>query len=392
MKILILSFYYYPDLSAGSFRTTALVKKLLKRGANVEIITSMPNRYSSFKPDALNYENTKNLTIHRIDLPSHKSGMADQIKAFVTYYRQANKILFNKKYDLIFATSSRLFTAFLGARISRKKNIPLYLDIRDIFTDSMKYIMPKFLSLFILPILIMIERYTFNTAKKINIVSKGFLDFLENRYRNLDYSFFTNGIDDEFIDLNKQHQFKSSNKKKKLKILYAGNVGTGQCLHKIMPRMAAASMEVSFKVIGDGGQIAKLKNEVKVQKIENIEILPPTSRTNLIKEYMMADVLFMHLDKLDCYERVLPSKIFEYSATGKPILAGLSGFSLSFVESEIDNCEVFEPRNATMAINKLSKLKIQNTNREKFIKKYSRDKIMIDMSEDIYKCCKSYTY
>ena len=392
MKILILSFYYYPDLSAGSFRTTALVKKLLKRGANVEIITSMPNRYSSFKPDALNYENTKNLTIHRIDLPSHKSGMADQIKAFVTYYRQANKILFNKKYDLLFATSSRLFTAFLGARISRKKNIPLYLDIRDIFTDSIKYIMPKFLSLFILPILIMIERYTFNTAKKINIVSKGFLDFLENRYRNLDYSFFTNGIDDEFIDLNKQHQFKSSNKKKKLKILYAGNVGAGQCLHKIMPGMAAASKEVSFKVIGDGGQISKLKNEVKVQKIENIEILPPTSRTNLIKEYMMADVLFMHLDKQDCYERVLPSKIFEYSATGKPILAGLSGFSLSFVESEIDNCEVFEPRNVTMAINKLSKLKIQNTNREKFIKKYSRDKIMIDMSEDIYKCCKSYTY
>ena len=41
-----------------------------------------------------------------------------------------------------------------------------------------------------------------------------------------------------------------------------------------MPGMAAASKEVSFKVIGDGGQIAKLKNEVKVQKIENIEILP----------------------------------------------------------------------------------------------------------------------
>ena len=137
-------------------------------------------------------------------------------------------------------------------------------------------------------------------------------------------------------------------------------------------------------MIGDGGQISKLKNEVKVQKIENIEILPPTSRTNLIKEYMMADVLFMHLDKQDCYERVLPSKIFEYSATGKPILAGLSGFSLSFVESEIDNCGVFEPRNVTMAINKLSKLKIQNTNREKFIKKYSRDKIMNSYLERKY--------
>lgn len=51
MKILILSFYFYPDLSAGSFRTTALVKefeKIIKDNDSIDIITTQPNRYGSY--------------------------------------------------------------------------------------------------------------------------------------------------------------------------------------------------------------------------------------------------------------------------------------------------------------------------------------------------------
>jgi hypothetical protein len=51
MRILLLSFYYQPDLCAGSFRATAMVKALLKRlpaGAHLEIVTTAPNRYVSY--------------------------------------------------------------------------------------------------------------------------------------------------------------------------------------------------------------------------------------------------------------------------------------------------------------------------------------------------------
>lgn len=55
MRFLVLSFYYHPDLSAGSFRTTALVQALaekLAEGAGVEVLTTLPNRYSTFSSDA----------------------------------------------------------------------------------------------------------------------------------------------------------------------------------------------------------------------------------------------------------------------------------------------------------------------------------------------------
>ena len=391
MKILILSFYYHPDLSAGSFRTKALVDRFLQQGANIEIITTMPNRYTSFKPDALKTEISDMLSIHRIALPSHKSGMLDQVKAFLRYYQDSKLLVAEKDYDLVFATSSRLFTAFLGARIARKKNIPLYLDIRDIFTDSIVHIIPKAINWIAIPILKLIEKYAFNSAKRINIVSRGFLELLENRYQDLDYRFFTNGIDNEFIELENTKNFYNTSNNSNLNILYAGNIGAGQCLHKIVPNLAEAMQDtVFFKVIGDGGQITKLKEIIETKNIKNVELLAPIDRRSLITEYMKADILFMHLDNQDCFKRVLPSKIFEYAATGKPILAGLSGYSEKFIKSEIENCEVFEPGNVDMAIKKLNQLKIKTTSRDKFIRTFSRDKIMKDMVDDIYKCYEEY--
>ena len=48
-----------------------------------------------------------------------------------------------KNYDLIFCTSSRYMTAFLGARVSKKIKSPLYTDIRDIFLDALPNFYPN---------------------------------------------------------------------------------------------------------------------------------------------------------------------------------------------------------------------------------------------------------
>ena len=158
MKIFVLSFYYQPDLCAGSFRTTALVEQLKHlKDVEIEVITTMPNRYASFSAGALNRELNENIKIHRIDLPSHKSGMLDQVKSFTVFYLEAMKIVNSEQYDVIYATSSRLFTAFLGARIAKKRMKPLYLDIRDIFVDTIKDVLSPKLVFLITPFLSLIE-------------------------------------------------------------------------------------------------------------------------------------------------------------------------------------------------------------------------------------------
>ena len=46
MKILFLSYYYPPDLSAGSFRAEALISGLSKiKNIDIDLLTTFPNRY-----------------------------------------------------------------------------------------------------------------------------------------------------------------------------------------------------------------------------------------------------------------------------------------------------------------------------------------------------------
>src|SRR5690606_37143794 len=52
MKLLLLTFYYPPDLSAGSFRAAALAEALLRAGGRdveVDVLTTRPHRYASYR-------------------------------------------------------------------------------------------------------------------------------------------------------------------------------------------------------------------------------------------------------------------------------------------------------------------------------------------------------
>jgi UDP-N-acetylglucosamine:LPS N-acetylglucosamine transferase len=157
-----------------------LANQANSRNTIIDVYTTLPNRYSTFDLHAPAYEEFNNLRIHRIALPPHKSGMIDQVFSFLKFYREVTRLNKGKKADLVFASSSRLFTAFLGYKIAKKAKIPLYLDIRDIFVDTMNdVIQSKFVKFFLLPVLKQIEYKTFNYAKHINLISGGFNEYFE---------------------------------------------------------------------------------------------------------------------------------------------------------------------------------------------------------------------
>lgn len=385
MKLLILSFYYQPDLSAGSFRTTALVKALLEQlpaDAQIELITTLPNRYSSFTNDAPEYEVNSRLTVHRVALPAHQSGMLDQSKAFLSYARGVLKLVKGKQYDLVYATSSRLMTAALGAFVARRLRAPLYLDIRDIFVDTIKDVLPKKVTLFLKPIFSLLESWTIRSATKVNLVSAGFLPYFKSRYSKQHFSLFTNGIDDEFIQAQPEVDVVSG--QGVLDVVYAGNMGEGQGLHAIIPDLAKRyEGRLRFRLIGDGGRRKQLADSLVAVGCSNVDLLAPVNRNALIEEYKAADVLFLHLNDYDAFRKVLPSKLFEYAALGKPIWAGVAGYAAEFVSANISNAVTFSPCCADDAARSFERLHLQTVARTDFVEQFSRVNIMKDMATEI---------
>lgn len=384
-RVLFLSFYFEPDLCAGSFRNSPLAYELglqaKQKDIHIDIITTLPNRYSSYTKEAANKEVKDNVSINRIRIPKHQSGIKDQINSFKTYYTAVKKIVKQEKYDLVYASSSRLFTAFLGYRIAKSKSIPLYLDIRDIFVDTIKDVFSNsFIKAGVLPFMKYIEKKTFGYASHINLISEGFKGYFK-KYAGTNYSYYSNGIDPEFLHIPKfipQHN--SSSVKT---ILYAGNIGEGQGLHRVIPVAAKKlGQNYKFKVIGDGGAKEKLLNALDT--LSNVEILPPVNRTELIDEYNKADFLFIHLNDYDAFKKVLPSKVFELGVFPKPLIAGVNGYARQFIEENLQGTILITPCDGEQLAEKIKGLKSYETiDRSEFIESYTREKINKDMAESI---------
>jgi len=385
MRILVLSFYFRPDLSAGSFRATALVEALRQQmpvDGRIDVLTTLPNRYSSFTVEAPAEESANGVTITRIPLPAHKSGMVDQAKAFISYARVVLRHTRGQQYDLVFATSGRLMSAVLAAWISRNKKIPLYLDIRDIFVDTIKDVLPKRFSLLTKLVFSPLERWAVGRAARVNLVSRGFAAYFEPRYPGKVFSYFTNGIDDEFLDL---PVFGSTaSKSGPVQVVYAGNLGEGQGLHAIIPQLAAAMRgRANFKIIGDGGRKEALKTALENSGVDNVELCTPVKRQQLIEAYQQADVLFLHLNDYEAFKKVLPSKLFEYGAMGKPIWAGVSGYASEFIKLELDNATTFPPCDVGAGVCSFDQLEIVTRPRARFLGKFSRKILVAQMASEI---------
>lgn len=392
MNLLILCFNYPPDLGAGAFRMEALVEALEAQRTpdlEVQVITTQPNRYAELQSECPAIEDFGWLKIHRIALPSHKSGMKDQAWAYKAYALGVFKIVKQNKFDLVFATSSRLMTALLGWQIARKLKTPLYLDIRDLFTDTMGNVLQDSPLRILLPMFRWLEKRCFQAANKINLVSEGFLPHLNRLAPDVPVSCHTNGIDEAFLDYDfSTPPLEATEESNCPTILYAGNIGDGQGLHRIVPQAAERlGTRASFKILGSGGKLAELKEAIENRQLDqnSISLCPPVNRQDLLEEYKQADVLFLHLNDYPAFLKVLPSKIFEYAATGKPIIAGVGGYAKDFLLTHVPQATVVEPCNVGQFVEAVEKLAIYRHMpiNQTFKSDFARKNIMDAMAREI---------
>lgn len=385
MRVLVLTFYFRPDLSAGSFRVSALVEALaeqLPEGSAIDVVTTQPNRYASFEAQAPAEEQSGSVTIRRIALPPHQSGMVDQSRAFAVFARQAWGLARRHAYDLVFASTSRLMTGVLGAAIARRQKAPFYLDIRDIFTETMREVLGRSPLRAVMPVFDRMEAWTLKRATRVNLVSPGFMEHFRRFVPADRISVFTNGIDSEFLERDFSGEGAAANAEKI--ILYAGNLGDGQALHRILPEAARRlAGQARFEVIGDGGRKRDLQEALERSGVANVTLGDPLPRSELMQRYAEADVLFLHLNDFQAFRRVLPSKLFEYAATGKPILAGVAGSSAAFLAENVAGAEVFPPCDAQALVEAWERLPEGPFDRTGFRTRFDRRNLMRDMAEEV---------
>lgn len=386
-RVLLYSFYFRPDLSPGSFRATALADALVERGADVDVVTSSPNRYASHKVEAPAHEVVGGLSIRRLLVPSHSGGMASQARMYLRFAFPALALGRRSEADVIVVTTGRMFTATLAAFIARRLKKPLYIDMRDIFVDTIEDVLPRRTFVVMRPVLRMLERYTFSRATRLNVVSPGFIPYIREHFPQVPFEVHTNGIDRQFLtDAPAPPVDAAQGPHRPLTIVYAGNVGEGQGLHHIVPTAARRlGGDAVFHIYGDGGRIQALRDACAAAGVDNVVINPPVARQELAAIYASADALFVHLNAYRAFLKVLPSKLFEYGATGRPIIAGVSGAAADFIREDLPDAALFAPRDTDALVAAVHALRTPRAapDRSAFLKKYERAAISRQMAASI---------
>jgi glycosyltransferase involved in cell wall biosynthesis len=391
VRVLLISFYHPPDIGPAPLRAqsiTAALQSLGQRDLQIDVLTTRPNRYATLHSHASDVEQTAGISIRRFLLPSHRGGMVDQARAFASYARQVLKETEHRRWDVVVATSSRLMTAALAVRVAQRGGMPVYLDIRDLLTDTLGDVLRPALAIPVLPLIRAVEMWTFNRATRMNVVSPGFVSHVSRVAPGLAPTIHTNGVDDEFRPAAPPHTRRTSTPL----VVYAGNIGEGQGLHRIVPAAASRiGTSAAIRIIGDGARRQHLEQQLQHVSGVSVDIRMPVPRSELLAQYQDADVLFLHLNDYRAFRKVLPSKIFEYAATGKPILAGVAGYAARFLTEQVPGAVVFEPCNAEAMVRGLEALLAGPAVYERgdFCRRYSRPEIMRSMALDIVATARS---
>jgi hypothetical protein len=160
--------------------------------------------------------------------------------------------------------------------------------------------------------------------------------------------------------------------------------GRAGWIKKVLPRLAIAlRARARSIVIGDGGRRAALAAAIAAAEVDNVELLAPMPRAELLNAYRAADVLFLHLGRQAPFDNVLPSKLFEYAPPAKPILAGVAGYAARFVQEEIGNAAVFGPCDVPSTVIPFGSLQLTDRPRPDFVAKYARTQIARAMADDV---------
>jgi glycosyltransferase involved in cell wall biosynthesis len=97
-------------------------------------------------------------------------------------------------------------------------------------------------------------------------------------------------------------------------------------LHALSPKLYALCSEVAFVLVGDGPCKGELQQIVNEKRLNNVKMLPAVPKNYIPNLLNAADALVITLRSLDLFSYgVSPNKLFEYMASGKPILCAVNG-------------------------------------------------------------------
>ncbi len=358
-KVIFLTDNFPPEVNAPATRTFEHLD-VWKKDKNIKftIITCFPNY-----PHGIVYEGYKNKFYEKVECEGYtlirvwsymapNKGFFKRIIDQLSYAISAFIVGFFVKSDLIIATSPQFFTAVSGYFLALFKRKPWIMEVRDLWPETIAAVNTLKRESILFKLLEFIELRLYKSSNRIIVVTDTFKKVLVDRgVLSKKIFIHKNGVDlNKFYPIKKNYNLLKKIKLDNNKIIfgYVGTLGMTHGLSFIISCMTQIKKKLPnahFLFIGEGAEKNNLISQAKDLNLDNVSFLPIVPKNEIVNYLSIIDIALVNLKKEKTFETVIPSKIFESAAMGKPILLGLLGETKLMIE-HYNAGKTFEPENS----------------------------------------------
>jgi hypothetical protein len=346
LRILYLTHYFWPEGNAPASRALEMGRCWVRSGHEVQVITCAPNVpagkvYPGYRNRLWQRETIEGMDVLRIwSYLAPNKGTFRRILNYVSYMVSATAAgSVVTRPDVILATSPQFFCGWAGVLLGRLRNLPMVLEIRDIWPESIEA-SGAMRSSTALRALEKLERRMYAWSDRIVTVGSGYKQKLLER--NVDpgkIDIIHNGVDFDLFspgrpgrDLRDRYNLGDA-----FVCAYVGTLGVCSGLDVVL--RAAGSLarqgrsDVKFLLVGDGACREAYQKRARQEGLDNVIFTGRQNKKDIPGFLEAADACLVHLRRQELFKTVLPSKMFEAAAMARPILLGVEGCAAEMIRS-----------------------------------------------------------
>lgn len=346
MKILFLADNFPPERNAQASLVFERALYWAKWGHDVTVLTCAPNFpegkvYPGYSNRWRQVEQFSGIRVVRVKtFIAANTGKALRIFDYLSFMFAALLAgLWERRPDLVVATSPQFFAAVGGWLLSSWRRLPFVMEVRDLWPDSIVAVgaMKKSLAIRCLEKL---ELFLYRKAAAVVVLTPAFRANLINRSVPSEKTHcIVSGVDlSRYSPVQRDTALGTEwgIRPDEFVIGYIGTFGMAHGLKNVLDAAALISdSQVRFMLIGTGQDREELLAELGRRCLKNVTIIPAQPKERIRDFWGLCDISLVHLRNTPLFKTVIPSKIFESMGMGLPVLlAAPAGEASGIVASE----------------------------------------------------------
>jgi colanic acid biosynthesis glycosyl transferase WcaI len=334
VRVLIVSQYFAPEMTAAANRLHAFAAGLVRRGHEVEVVCEVPHHpvgvvAKGYGGRLVDRREMDGATVRYVwvHLASSKDSRGSRLANYVSFgFTGTIVACATRRPDVILASSPPLPVGGVGLAVAARRRRPWVMDVRDLWPDA-AVALGQVVDGPLLRAAQRFERCLYRSAAAITVTTVPSGRQVETRGGAGKVAVVPNGTTAEFLEAGARAPTKGvlGDRDDLFRWTYAGNLGMVAGLETAIDAARELGEGFQLVLIGDGSRrndLERLASDLPSDQVVFHDAVPPTEAAELMRA---SDALLASRAPAPELDGMVLSKLYDCCAVGRPVIVSAAG-------------------------------------------------------------------